>query len=103
LWQAEGLGTPTAVLEATAAYRRDSDAIGDFLAEACALDAEAEVPAAELYRAYVAWADRQGLADRERLTQTMFGRKVSERFRKTHTRDGARYHGVAVNAAGGFC
>ena len=31
-WHAEGLGTPREVREATAAYRRDEDVLGDFLA-----------------------------------------------------------------------
>jgi putative DNA primase/helicase len=97
LWQAEGLAAPSAITAATAAYQRDSDVIGDFLTDVCAVDRDAEIGAADFYRAYAAWAERQGLSERERLTQTMFGRKVSERFQKSRQGRGVTYRGVRLS------
>jgi putative DNA primase/helicase len=96
LWQAEGLGTPSAVWEATDAYQQDSDSLADFLAEACTLDPEAEIAAADLYRGYTTWADSRRLGERERLSQTLFGRRASERWKKTRLSGGTYYFGVRL-------
>lgn len=76
LWLEQGLGKPLAVLEATEAYRRESDTLGAFLDDACELDAESEAGATELYTAYKSWADRNG---EYQMTQTAFGNKLEER------------------------
>lgn len=94
-WQREGLTAPTAVLEATATFETDSDVVSEFLNEATTPDPTAEVRAAELYKHYKEWADRHGLGDRERLTATAFGRKLTERFRKVRTNTGAVYLGLS--------
>jgi putative DNA primase/helicase len=94
-WQAEGLTPPTAVLDATATYEQDSDVLGTFLDESTERDPLAEVRAADLYQHYKSWADRHGLAERERLTANAFGRKLAERFTKVRTRAGAVYLGLS--------
>jgi putative DNA primase/helicase len=94
-WQRLGLQPPVAVLQATRDYEADSDVIGGFLADACEQVPAAEVRATELFDHYKRWADRQGLGDRERLSCTSFGRKVSERFEKQRDRDGVLYRGIA--------
>jgi putative DNA primase/helicase len=81
-WQREGLNPPAAVLNATKAYERDSDALAMFLDEACVLNAGCEVGATTLFQHYKSWADGHGMTERERLTATMFGRKLGERFTK---------------------
>lgn len=96
LWQAEGLGTPAAVCEATDSYQQDTDPISDFIAEECDVDAEAEVTATALYDAYQQWADRRRLTEKERLTQTAFGRKAADRWKKTRVSTGVVYFGVRL-------
>jgi putative DNA primase/helicase len=93
-WQRDGLQAPGIVTAATSEYEHDSDPLGRFIAEACELEPTAEIGAKELYEHYKKWAEAHGLTDRERLTSTMFGRKIAERFRRI---DGARrtYIGVA--------
>jgi len=81
-WQRQGLNAPAAVLNATRAYERDSDPLAMFLEEACVTNTEYEVGATDLFQHYKSWADRHSLTDRERLTATMFGRKLGERFTK---------------------
>lgn len=78
LWQTEGLGAPTMVLEATDQYRRDSDTLGAFLEDHCELGTSpmhAE-PATQLYNAYAAWCKEGG---EYQLSQTRFGRELDER------------------------
>ena len=83
LWQAEGLNDPEAVRSATAEYEQENDPLGAFLDEACLIDANSTVQAARLFRGYVEWADANGLALRERLSNTAFGRAIGNRFPKT--------------------
>lgn len=59
-WQQEGLAAPAEVRDATNTYRKEMDVIGAFLAARCVLHSNARVPAAELYRAYVAWCEDSG-------------------------------------------
>ena len=59
-WQERGLGMPEEVREATAAYRRDMDVLADFLGDRCVVDPMTSVAAADLYAAYVDWADGAG-------------------------------------------
>lgn len=93
-WQCDGLQAPACVTAATREYEQDSDPLGQFLDEACDLEPAAEVGARELFDHYRAWAERHGLTERERLSSTMFGRKMAERFERL---SGAKrtYRGVA--------
>ena len=93
-WQRDGLDVPQVVTAATEQYKNDSDPLAAFLDEACEQQPDAEVRASELFEHYKRWADGQGLSDRERLQSTGFGRKVSERFRHSHTRTGKVYFGL---------
>jgi putative DNA primase/helicase len=95
-WQQQGLDPPAVVRQATAEYETDSDPLGGFLEEACERDTASEVHAKELYEDYRRWADAHNLGDRERLTATMFGRKMGERFEKLRDRtEGVIYCGIA--------
>lgn len=93
-WQVEGLQPPSTVCNATREYEEDSDPLAAFLDEACDLSPDAEIKAGELYLHYVKWADRHHLNERERLSSTAFGRKISERFAYEKTRAGKTYRGV---------
>jgi len=81
-WQRHGLTPPAVIAEATHQYKHESDPLAGFLDEACQRDPDAEIGASELYQHYKGWAERHGLNDRERLTATMFGRKIGERFQR---------------------
>lgn len=51
-WLCDGLKTPAAVKGATAAYRDESDSIGEFLSECCEVAHDASVPVGQLYPMY---------------------------------------------------
>lgn len=95
-WQTFGLQTPTIVAEATAEYERESDPIGPFLAQACTVNEAMAIRANEFYLAYGEWAGEQGLAGKEILTRTLFGRRMGERFKKIEDRQGTTYKGVSL-------
>ena len=69
----------------------------DFLDEACELaEPTVEVNATDIFKHYKLWAERRCLSDRERLSQTAFGRKLSERFEKDRDKQtGVFYRGLA--------
>ncbi len=60
-WQRQGLAEPEAVLEATAAYRVESDAIGRFLGDRCLATPSAKVQSSYLFTAWSRWCVGEGL------------------------------------------
>jgi putative DNA primase/helicase len=100
-WQAEGLGNlPVKVADAIADYRHESDVLADFIAARCVTLAGVSGRASHLFDQYVRWAEQANVARDERLSQTAFGRALTERgFKKNHTNQGASYHGIALRAA----
>jgi putative DNA primase/helicase len=60
-WQRNGLGTSQAVLDATAAYRADSDLVGRWISDECAIDAGAAPRTRSAVRAaFERWCEREG-------------------------------------------
>jgi len=76
-----GLQEPESVQRATAGYRSDSDALGEFLAEFCIEERGAEVLATELFRVYTE-------IHKGKWSQTAFGKAVAERFKKSRSNSG---------------
>ncbi len=56
-WQAEGLPDVAAVRDATQAYLRDEDTLGQFFDGECVFDPTAKISRKELRDRYVAWCD----------------------------------------------
>lgn len=90
-WQRVGLKAPKTVLEATEEYRVESDALSEFLAERCELDANAAEAGGRLFEEYRRWATDRKLKEKEVLSQRSFGEVMGERFSKKHHASGARY------------
>lgn len=76
-WQERGLREPKAVIAAVEGYQGDMDVLGDFLADCCDIHPGARVKAAELYAAYMAWAESEG--ERFPLSKRAFGLRLGER------------------------
>jgi putative DNA primase/helicase len=98
IWLEHGLTSPDAVRTATDSYRSESDPIGDFVATACTIGEGLQVSASGMYAAYRMWAQREGMADREILTSTMFGRRAKGRFESTRGKAGVVYLGVGLGS-----
>jgi len=96
-WQAMGdLGAPSAVLDATEAYRTESDVIGRFLEDRTHEDADPRhgVRASDLYSAYSRWCLVMG---EKAETATTFGRRLVDLgFEKKRAGAGMFYYGLAL-------
>ncbi len=92
-WQQEGLRFPESVVNATSEYRRDSDQVGRFIEECCTVGQFAQVRARTLYGAYRKWAEQTG---EQILSETAFGTRISEQFRKEHKETGTFYAGISL-------
>jgi putative DNA primase/helicase len=97
-YQRDGLGMPAAVTQATADYRAESDTLGLFLAECCHMAEGATARGAELYTAYLTWAERGGL--RRPLSNVRFSRALGERgFTNGRDNRGSYWVGIGLLAA----
>ncbi len=86
-WQKHGLVIPGAVRDATSEYRAEMDTLARFIDDRCILTKNASVTSSELYRAYREWSEQSG----ERYeTETMFGKRLTERGLTREKRSGQR-------------
>ncbi len=97
-WYADGLTLPDEVRAATERYREESDPLMDFIDEKCITEGKHVVRARDLYNAYKTWFMSNGMAERERLTETGFGRRLSERFEKRKVDGYNTYFGIGLRA-----
>lgn len=95
-YQQHGLAEPTQIRESVAQYRTEEDELGLFIAECCMTEAASgkklEVQASLLFNAYKSWCETQG---RENMSNTAFGRKMGDLFKKTSGRY-VLYEGIAL-------
>jgi len=100
-WQKQGLEpTPDCVLQATEEYRSESDLLAQFILDELVIHPQAQVKASVFYKAYTVWAEDQGLQKREIMTNTAFGRRMTQKFKKIQNRNGIFYQGVGMKCEG---
>ncbi len=92
-----GFTEPQCVTDAGKAYRVDSDHLGQFIAERCAIDPNAISSGQDLFSAYLIWGGRW--------SKTAFSNALSERFEKKKSksvqyRDQIVYHGISTCLTG---
>lgn len=80
-WRAQGLGYPAPVRDATEGYRREMDAVGQWLDEEAINETGEHLVASDAYNAYREWSQKRG--ERFPMTQTAWGRSMNERYRDT--------------------
>lgn len=100
-WQRRNLDDePAIVREATEEYRAEQDRLGTFLETFTTTGTGHKVEASRLYKKYKDWASGEGEVD-EPLTQTMFGRQLSE-MGFTKRKNGTYfYHGIGLASSKG--
>ena len=59
-WQLHGLLPPEAVKAATESYKKEQDTLAEFIEECCEKKPETETSKADVYKAYVKWAEDNG-------------------------------------------
>ena len=99
-WQAEGLGEPKEVTQATEGYRAEQDVLAAFIEECCVVETGAWVKFSDLYAAYQAWGAESGEPTE---TKRKFGNRLTERgFNKDNGTDNvAIRRGLALLYEGG--
>jgi len=81
---------PKAVTAATAAYRAESDPLGEFFEDQVIVGPGLEVRSGELFGAYQNWANNNGI--RRQYTQPMLGKELKARgFDARRRHDGVRW------------
>jgi len=93
LWKKDGLEpAPAVVNEGTAEYQAENDELQDFLADR---DQKEEfTKASELYRDYAIWCGTQNYTQKDILSKTAFGRRMTDKFQKVRKNNGIHYKGV---------
>lgn len=80
-WYESGLGLPRTVEESSERYKQESDVVGEFLDQRCAVGSGLSAAAADLWQEYRDWCEANG--DRP-LSRTVFTQRLQAReFRKT--------------------
>jgi putative DNA primase/helicase len=74
-WQRIGLCEPTAIVDATLAYRKESDVLGMFLEQHCAFEREATTTGKNLRELYERWCKDNG-------HEPLGGRRLASRLRE---------------------
>ncbi len=97
-WQASGLQPPMAVTEATDAYRREQDTIGQFLADTCNLSPAMRTMSSDLYETYKRWCSENGSV--RPLSQKALAPRLEEHGLIHEKGRHAWWHGVSVNSTG---
>lgn len=97
LWQEEGLTPiPESISLATSAYQQENDVLAEFLADRCTESNEEETKASDFYKSYTQWAEEQGLKGKDVLSNTLFGRRMSDKFTKKRKDGRAFYQGISL-------
>jgi len=94
LWQEQGLGMPPAIAEATAAYREESDHLGEFIEDCCVVEASATVTSGMLWKRYQEWADEY---EEVPLSRGIFAERLEKRgFRRDRCGHGGTRSWVGI-------
>lgn len=92
MWRLHGLRPPEVVIAATANYKKEQDTLAEFIESCCEKVTGEEVAKADLYKAYVKWAEENGEHPMRQRTLTT---ALEERgwLEAKSRRDGRRWDG----------
>ena len=92
-WQQHGLHTPEIIKGASEGYRKEMDVISAFIDEMCDTGEQYQVKSSELYQTYKQWADDNS---QYRMSNTKFGKELTQKFDRKHTMNGNMYIGLCL-------
>ncbi len=101
-WQQAGLQPPTAVLQATKAYQRDSDTLARFIEARCLVSSHVRARAGELFSAYEHWCDAERIGD-DRLSLRAFGERMKSAYPPLPRQRRVTYAGIGLRAEEDEC
>ena len=94
LWQAEKLGMPQAVKDATTDYRNEMDVVAGFIDDCCFLSPNTSVKAKDLYQAYRQWCHEN---ETYIMSNPKFGTEMGNKdFERKRQSDGNYYVGIGL-------
>lgn len=101
-WQAEGLGEPREVTQATDSYRAESDLLAAFIDERCVVEAGATVKFSDLWGAWQDWCRESG---EDSGTKMKFGKRLDEQGveKRSGNRNVAMRAGLRLLDEGSMC
>ena len=94
-WRNDGFGEPQQVLDATSAYRAESDALGRFLDEKCQRSPQYAVGSTQLFTAFEEWCRVQR---EDPGTPTAFGNALKAKGFESYRSNGIRWRGIGLSA-----
>jgi putative DNA primase/helicase len=95
-WQRDRLQVPIEVQTATASYRADQDPLRDFFADCCVFDPSAWTSSKELFAAYRAWGEANGIE--KPMTSTAFGSQLAAHgCSPGKAKETRGWHGIALS------
>ncbi len=97
-WQKGGLRPPKEVVDATAAYRKEEDIVGEFIEDRCEVGDDLQVRAADLHREYRGWCETNG--HREMSAKSLGAQLVSREFRNGKDRGERTWFGLGLRRVG---
>lgn len=93
-WQRNGLSPPERVVQAGEAYRDEMDMLGGFLSDCCVTTADMSVSVAEVYAAYIGYAQTSGETP---VSKPELGRLLRERgFEQARTASQRVWKGISL-------
>ena len=93
LWKEQGLGSATAVDQATESYRNPQNDMEAFLTQCCVIDPELRVQAKDLYQRYIGWC---GEIKGKPLGQVQFGQRMKGLGWETTKSSALYYKGFGI-------
>lgn len=90
-----GLKMPTAVEQAVEEYKKEMDVVSKFLDECTEKAFAKSVKASDLYQIYTNWCKQYG---EWQMSNTKFGKEISQRYERIKKMDGWYYVGMELNA-----
>lgn len=94
-WQTQGLRIPPSIAAAVAAYRRDTDMLGEWLEACCSRNAGVEESISTLFMSYERYLKE---ANMKAPSRSVFGRQLSQRgFRSRKGHGRSMYEGLRVD------
>ncbi len=94
MYHKEGLEMPCAVRQAVDEYKKEMDVVSRFLDDCTEKSFAKSVKASDLYRVYTNWCTQYG---EYQMSNTKFGKELSQRHERVKRMDGWYYKGIDFN------
>jgi len=100
LWYADGLNDPDTVIEATAAYKSNADALTEFIGSAVHKESGEHSLASDVYKAYKQWAFNNDLGPKDTWGRNTFYQSMDERgYRRVKKNALIVFENLSIDAA----